>query len=65
MNGLRNLAQVLETGTNEIHVDPDVGRAAHRCIDRMLTFAAQQKANVRPSSDLAKESGLFSGIGPA
>jgi quinolinate synthase len=31
----------------------------------MLVFAAQQKANVRPSGDLAKEQKLFSGVGPA
>jgi quinolinate synthase len=65
MNSLQNLADVLETGRNEIHVDPEIGRKAYTCIDRMLQFAAQQKANVRPSSDLAKEQNLFSGIGPA
>ncbi|HWT72912.1 MAG TPA: quinolinate synthase NadA, partial [Oxalicibacterium sp.] len=65
MNGLQNLLDVLETGRNEIHVDPEVGRQAQVCIDRMLDFAAAQKANVRPSSDLAKEQKLFSGIGPA
>jgi quinolinate synthase len=65
MNSLQNLAEVLESGRNEIVVDPDIGRKAHGCIDRMLAFAAQQKANVRPSSDLAKEQKLFSGVGPA
>jgi quinolinate synthase len=65
MNSLQNLADVLETGRNEIHVDPEIGRKAYTCIDRMLTFAAQLKANVRPSGDLAKEQKLFSGIGPA
>lgn len=65
MNALQNLAEVLETGKNEIHVDPEIGRKATVCIDRMLDFAAAQKANVRPSSDLAKEQPLFSGIGPA
>ncbi len=65
MNSLQNLADVLESGSNEIHVDPEIGRKAHVCIDRMLDFAAAQKANVRPSSDLAKEQKLFSGIGPA
>ncbi|RJG00894.1 quinolinate synthase NadA [Noviherbaspirillum sedimenti] len=65
MNGLRNLAEVLETGRNEILVDPEIGRKAYVCIDRMLDFAARQKANVRPSGDLAKEQQLFSGIGPA
>lgn len=65
MNGLQNLADVLESGRNEIHVDPEIGRKATVCIDRMLDFAAAQKANVRPSGDLAKEQQLFSGIGPA
>ncbi|UBM10403.1 quinolinate synthase NadA [Cupriavidus metallidurans] len=65
MNALTNLAEVLETGRNEIHVDADIGRRAVTCINRMLDFAAQQKANVRPAADLAKESALFSGVGPA
>jgi quinolinate synthase len=65
MNGLQNLADTLEFGGNEIQVDPAVGRKAYVSIDRMLAFAAQQKANVRPSGDLAQEQTLFSGIGPA
>ena len=65
MNGLQNLADVLESGRNEIHVDTDISRKALICIDRMLSFAAQHDANVRPSADLAKEQKLFSGIGPA
>lgn len=65
MNGLQNLLDVLENGRNEIKVDPELGHKATICIDRMLDFAAAQKANVRPSSDLAKEQKLFSGIGPA
>jgi quinolinate synthase len=65
MNGLQNLADVLESGANEIHVDPATGIKAKACIDRMLDFAAAHKANVRPSGDLAKEQKLFAGIGPA
>jgi quinolinate synthase len=65
MNSLQNLAEVLESGRNEIHVDPEIGRKAYTCIDRMLNFAAQRKANVRPSPDLAQEQKLFKGIGPA
>ncbi len=65
MNGLQNLADTLESGGNEIHVDPEIGRQAFVCIDRMLAFAAQQKAKVRPGPDLAQEQKLFSGIGPA
>jgi len=40
-NGLKNLARVLETGGNEIHVDPAVGVKAVRSINRMLSFAGQ------------------------
>ncbi len=65
MNSLQNLAEVLESGKNEIHVVPETGRKAYVCIDRMLAFAAARKANVRPSGDLAKEQKLFAGIGPA
>ncbi|AVR99221.1 quinolinate synthase NadA [Pseudoduganella armeniaca] len=65
MNGLRNLADVLENMSNEIHVDPEVGRLAQRSINRMLDFAAAKKARVAPGADLAKEAKLFSGIGPA
>lgn len=65
MNGLRNLLQVLESGANRIEVDPATSQAAKVCIDRMLDFAAAKKANVRPGADLAKESALFAGIGPA
>jgi quinolinate synthase len=65
MNGLQNLIDVLESGTNEIHVEPVTREKAVTCINRMLDFAAAKKANVRPSSDLASEQKLFSGIGPA
>ena len=65
MNGLQNLADVLESGRNQIHVDASVREKAVTCINRMLDFAAAKKANVRPSSDLAAEQKLFAGIGPA
>jgi quinolinate synthase len=65
MNGLQNLADVLENGNNEIFVDPAVGKQAVRAIDRMLDFAAAKKAKALPTGDLAKESKLFSGVGPA
>ncbi len=65
MNGLQNLADVLEHGGNEIHVDPAIGRQAVRAIDRMLDFAAARKASTRPSADLAAEATLFTGVGPA
>ncbi len=65
MNGLANLAAVLEQGNNEIQVDPTIGRAAVLSINRMLDFAAAQKTSVQPGGDLAKEATLFSGVGPA
>jgi quinolinate synthase len=65
MNGLQNLADVLESGSNEIHVEPEISGKAVTCISRMLDFAAAKKANVRPSADLAAEQKLFAGIGPA
>jgi len=65
MNGLQNLIDVLESGANEIHVEPATREKAVTCINHMLDFAAAKKANVRPSSDLAAEQKLFSGIGPA
>jgi quinolinate synthase len=44
MNGLAGLAHVLETGTNEIHVDPALGQRARVPIDRMLAFTAAIKS---------------------
>ncbi|OYT88769.1 MAG: quinolinate synthase [Burkholderiales bacterium PBB3] len=43
MNGLAGLAHVLETGSNEVQVDPALGLLARRPIDRMLAFTAAQK----------------------
>jgi quinolinate synthase len=40
MNNLRNLAEVLRTGSNEIHVPEDVGRRARRATQRMVDFVA-------------------------
>jgi quinolinate synthase len=65
MNSLQGLAHVLETGANEVTLDPETGRRALGCIDRMLDFAAQRKANVRPGPDLSQEQKLFAGVGPA
>jgi quinolinate synthase len=65
MNGLKNLADVLETGANEVHVDPEIGRQAKRAIDRMLDFAAAKKAQALPSGALERNTTLFNGVGPA
>ncbi|VXB75803.1 quinolinate synthase NadA [Massilia sp. 9I] len=65
MNGLKNLADVLENGANEVHVDPEIGRQAKRAIDRMLDFAAAKKAQALPSGALEQNATLFNGVGPA
>ena len=44
MNGLKNLARVLETGVNEIHIDEAVRVKAEKSIQRLLDFAAAEKA---------------------
>jgi quinolinate synthase len=41
MNGLLNLAEVLESGRNEIHVDPAIIPRAVLPIQRMLAFAKE------------------------
>ena len=65
MNGLQNLAAVLENMTNEIQVDPVLGQQAVKSIQRMLDFAAAKNAAVKPGADLSREGKLFSGVGPA
>ena len=47
MNGLINLAEVLESGKNEIHVDPAIIPRAVLPIQRMLDFAKQIKLPTR------------------
>jgi len=44
MNGLAGLAHVLETGANEVFVDPALGQRARLPIDRMLAFTAALKS---------------------
>jgi quinolinate synthase len=65
MNGLTNLAAVLERGHNEIFVDPAIAARARLPIDRMLDFAARHKKRVQASGDLAKDVSLFSNVGAA
>lgn len=65
MNGLQNLADVLENMNNEIQVEPALGLQAVKSIQRMLDFAAAKKASVQPGADLALEGKLFAGVGPA
>jgi len=51
MNGLHNLLDVLETGRNEIHVDPAVGARARVSIQRMLDFARAHLPALKGSGD--------------
>ena len=44
MNGLAGLAQVLQTLSPEVHVDPALGVRARLPIDRMLAFTGAQRA---------------------
>ncbi len=58
MNGLANLALVLENGKNEILVDPTTGLKAKRSIERMLNFAKDLNLAQAPGTNRH-------GIGPA
>lgn len=53
MNSLQNLVETLESGKNEIHVDPAVGRQAMVSVQRMLDFAAQQQVPRQPVAESA------------
>jgi quinolinate synthase len=46
MNGLGNLVQVLETGTNEIRIDEGVRQRALVPVQRMLDFATGRSVTV-------------------
>lgn len=65
MNGLANLVDVLESGANEVHVEPEIGRRAKRSIQRMLDFAQGMNLTAVPNGSLEKNQALFKGIGPA
>jgi len=54
MNGLADVARVLETGANEVHVDPALGARARLPIDRMLAFTAALKKGPVPGSLVAQ-----------
>jgi quinolinate synthase len=51
MNGLHNLLDVLETGANEVHVDPAIGARARVSIQRMLDFAKANLPAMKGSGD--------------
>jgi quinolinate synthase len=56
MNSLQGLAQVLESNSNHIEVDPALGLQARKCIDRMLDFTAN-KANAQAAAGLVPNIG--------
>lgn len=47
MNALDNLAESLEFGGNEIHVDPQIGERALLPLKRMLDFAAERNRQIK------------------
>ena len=62
MNGLANLAEILTTGKNEVHIDADISRRAKRSIERMLDFA---KGLDLASFPVKNVPGSADGVGPA
>jgi quinolinate synthase len=65
MNGLQNLAQALESGCNEVHIDAEQGRQALRGIERMLDFANSRKASSRSRAPADYGKVYANGMGPA
>jgi len=51
MNSLRKVVECLETGTGEIHVDPELGKRARLPIQRLLDFAKEHNQQVLMSGD--------------
>jgi quinolinate synthase len=51
MNSLRKLVQCLETGSGEIHIDPELGKRAKLPIQRLLDFAKEQNQQTLLSGD--------------
>ena len=62
MNGLANLADALQNGTNEVWINADLATRARRSIQRMLDFA---KGLDLVSAPLKNAPGQVGGIGPA
>ena len=56
MNGLADVARVLETGANAVHVDPGLIPRARAPIDRMLAFTAALKSG-QPTAGLVPHLG--------
>jgi quinolinate synthase len=47
MNSLQNLAEVLETGAQEIAIDQELCEEAVKPIKRMLEFAKEHEINMK------------------
>jgi quinolinate synthase len=47
MNGVSNLVTTLQAGSNEIHVDPELGRQAMVPLKRMLDFNEERKRRLQ------------------
>ena len=62
MNGLANLADVLDNFKNEVKIDPAIGLKAKRSIERMLQFAAGQNLS---QAAVRAQPGDSKGMGPA
>jgi len=62
MNGLANLAAVLESGGNEIRVDPAIADRARHSIQKMLDFARGLDLG---AAAVRSQPGDATGIGPA
>ena len=65
MNSLQGVEQALLHGQGSIELDPALGRAARKPIQRMLDFAAARSQNVRASGEMALDAALFHQFGPA
>lgn len=51
MNSLRKVVECLETGSGEIHIDPELGKRARVPIQRLLDFAKEHNQPVLLSGD--------------
>lgn len=51
MNSLRKVVECLETGSGEIHIDPELGKRARVPIQRLLDFAKEHNQQTLLSSD--------------
>ena len=68
MNSLQGIVDVLEkigTGYNEILIDPTISERAKLPIERMLNFAAADKAKAQQPEISKQEADFQSNIGPA